>query len=53
MVWQKLDLRKTRELLRSAGKRFRPHLHGFGCKNDWVAARQVRLRKMKIEGRRE
>lgn len=53
VVGQKLDLRNTRELLRSRDKKFRPHAHGFGCKNDWMEPRQVRPMKMKIEGRRE
>lgn len=53
VLGQKLDLRNTRELLRSRGKKFRSHVHGFGFKSDWMEARQVRPMQMKTEGRRE
>lgn len=53
MAGQRLDLRKATELLRSGGREFRPQPQEFDCKNDWVEGRQVRLMKMKIEGRRE
>lgn len=43
----------TQENLRSRSKKFRSHAHGFGCKNDWMEARQVKPMKMKTKGRRE
>jgi len=52
VVGQKLDLRATGTLMRSRGKKSRPHAHGFDG-NNWMEPRQVRPMKMKIEGTRE